>query len=75
MNFYERLQTVKRIHEWIRIRGTGSPNELARRINVSRATLFRLLEYLSSLGADIAYDNANQTYYYVNDFNFSFRHR
>lgn len=70
MTFYERYQLMQRMHHFIRRRGTGSPGMFAKRLLISRSTLFRHLEDLSSFGASIAYDRDRESYYYTNDFNF-----
>lgn len=50
------------------MKSTGSPRELADRMSVSRATLFRHLDDLRSMGAPIAYEKDRQTYYYEEPF-------
>ena len=70
MTFHERYQLMQRMHGFIRRRGTGPPTIFAKRLLISRATLFRHLEDLASFGATIAYDRDRETYYYTNDFDF-----
>ncbi|HBH22466.1 MAG TPA: hypothetical protein DDY13_03490 [Cytophagales bacterium] len=55
----ERLQLLNILIEQEK---TGSPDELSRRLGISRRHLFRLLEWMKDLGVDIWYDKANGTY-------------
>ena len=72
MTIHDRYQLMHRMNDFIRRRGTGSPTVFAERLLISRSTLFRHLEELSSFGASIAYDRERETYYYMNEFNFQF---
>ena len=64
MTFTEQLRQIKRLHELIKRKATGSPKQLADRMNISRATAFRRVEDLKDLGAEIAYCRDRQSYYY-----------
>ncbi|HNL37534.1 MAG TPA: HTH domain-containing protein [Saprospiraceae bacterium] len=68
MTFFEHINRIKRLHGLIRMKSTGTPRELADRMSVSRATLFRHLDDLRSMGAPIAYEKDRQTYYYEEPF-------
>ncbi|MEO6039672.1 MAG: hypothetical protein ABIQ93_14760 [Saprospiraceae bacterium] len=72
MTLYDRYQLLQRMDAFIRRRGTGSPDVFAQRLLISRSTLFRYLEDLSSFGASIAYDRDRESYYYTNESNFKF---
>jgi len=65
MTFKDHLLQVKRLHEFIRTKSTGSPETLARRLTISRATVFRRLDDLKALGAEIEFDRDRMTYYYT----------
>ncbi len=65
MTFLERLQTLDRLHNLIRLKATGSPQQLAKRLQVSKRTIFNLLEDLRIFGADIAYCKYAHSYYYT----------
>lgn len=43
---------------------TGDSRQLAKRVGVSRSTLFNLFEELKELGAEIGYNSNDHTYYY-----------
>ena len=68
MTFFEHVDRIKRLDSLIRHKATGSPEELADRMDVSRATIFRHLDDLRSVGAPIAYEKDRQTYYYDEPF-------
>jgi predicted DNA-binding transcriptional regulator YafY len=63
------------LNQLIRKKSTGSPTELAKKMNVSERTTFEYLEILKSLGADIKYSRTRRSYYYTEDgtFNFEFQ--
>jgi predicted DNA-binding transcriptional regulator YafY len=70
MDFYQRLVKLERIHHSILARSTGTPDQLATKVNIARRTLYEYLDQLKSLGAEIAYSRTMKSYYYENDFNF-----
>ena len=67
-NFIDHYRLVQRVDEQIARRGTGSNKELADKIGVSNATLYRIFDELKILGADIAYCNFRKSYFYQNNF-------
>lgn len=66
----EKNQLIERVHLLIKRKGTGTPEELASRLNVSRATVFRIIETMKEMGAPITYDfkQANYSYEFEVDF-------
>lgn len=64
MTFKEQLSLTLRIHSLIKRRATGTPEQLARRLNVSRATVFRKINELKSLDAPVLYCKNRQSYFY-----------
>ena len=73
MSFLDNLDRIQRLHALIRRKATGAPHQLAHRLDVSRATVYRYLEELKALGAPLAYCRLRQTYYYENDFDLVFQ--
>ena len=51
----------------ISMRATGTPEEFAGKLNISRSTLFELLQEMKSLGVDIRYSQWRGSYYYGDD--------
>lgn len=68
MSFIEQLLLLRRLHDLVRLRATGSTPELMEKLNVSKSGLYRQLELLKNLGAPIRYDRAEQRYYYAAEF-------
>lgn len=59
------LKKVLRMDFLIRHRCTGNAVEFARKLDLSRSTLFNYLDYLrNDLGVDILYDKYGETYRY-----------
>lgn len=56
------------LHELILKQRTGTPEELAMRMGISRACLFRYIEKLKGFGAEIKYNRTRNCYGYTNDF-------
>ena len=71
MTFIEHLQLLQRMDELIRRKATGKCREFARRLRISLATLFRRMDELRTLGAEIDFCQTRQSYHYINTFQFS----
>ena len=72
MTLFEQIDHLKRLDGLIRRKATGTPEDLARRLNISRATVFRHIEDLRTLGAPVSYDKQRQTYQYEEPFDLQF---
>ena len=77
MVFVEHVEVMIRVHDLINREATGSSIELARKLNVSKAKVYRIISTMKSLNAPIDYDFAKKTFFYTEkvDFNFGFYHR
>lgn len=64
MNIFDDLFLLQRIDHLVRTRATGSPTQLAARLNTSERKVYRLLGELRDQGFPIAYDKIADTYYY-----------
>ena len=62
--YFNRLQSLDHL---IKIKGTGSPKELARRLNISERSIYDYIELLRTLGAPIRYSKIRRSYYYEDD--------
>ena len=71
MYFIEELKRIQKIHQLISCQCTGSPDELAASICVSRRDLYYILHGLKKLGAKISYSRTKKTFRYTNDFDLS----
>lgn len=61
----QQLEIIERIDQLIRLKATGRPKQLADRLEVSEATVFRMIETMKELNAPICYDLARQSYVYT----------
>jgi hypothetical protein len=68
----EQINQIEQLDQLIRMRATGKPKQLADRMNISEASLFRLLEAMKRLNAPIKYDIYMQSYVYEYDVSFEF---
>ena len=71
MSYSKYLHKMAYLVELIKQENTGCADCLARKISVSRRTLFRYLDELRPKGADICYSKSKKTYFLKNNFNFT----
>ncbi len=64
MNIFSDLFLLQRIDYLIRNRATGTPVQLASRLNVSERNIYRLLGSLRDQGFPIVYDKQTDSYLY-----------
>ncbi|MFT3823007.1 MAG: HTH domain-containing protein [Chitinophagaceae bacterium] len=67
----EFLLRLQRIDHLIRIKNTGTPAQLAKRLGVSERTVYEYLNLMKDFGAPIKFNNYRQSYYYDQDGCFS----
>ncbi len=60
-DYFEKLQLL---HRLIQDERTGSPQTLANRLNISRATLYNIIDELKSMGVNISYSKSACTFFY-----------
>ncbi len=58
------LNRLERLDYLIRSKSTGTPVELAQRLDISQRTLYEFISEMRDLGACIKYSKRRQTYYY-----------
>jgi len=70
-HYFNRLEYLDFL---IQKKGTGTPVQLAEKLQVCNRTIFEYIEILKELGAEIKYDSKSQTYFYEapGGFNFKF---
>ena len=70
-NYLNRLQTLDHL---IKRKSTGTPQQLAKRINVSERTIFELIRSMKERGAPISYSRKRSSYFYTvnGEFNIGF---
>lgn len=72
MNYIRAAEKIGLLHKLIQEERTGNPEILAKRLDISRATLYRLIDDLKSYDAPVCYSRESQTFYYSEDFELSF---
>lgn len=72
MNLLKQLALLDRIDSLIRRKATGTPDEFAEKLDLSRASLYRYLNVLRNAGAIIDYDQQENSFFYVEDFHLDF---
>lgn len=68
MNTLKQIQQLRKLHGMIKLESTGSPREMARKMNISERQLYHLLEQLRDMEAPIRYNRRAGTYYYSDEF-------
>lgn len=67
MKALRHLERIQLIHDLIMKGFTGSPDELARRLNISRRTLYNYIEIIKSFGVEIDYCRTRKTFLILNN--------
>jgi hypothetical protein len=68
MSFLQQLHMLQRMHRLIHLKSTGNPDNFAKKLNISRPTLYRYLEELKGFGAPIMYCKDRESFCYETDF-------
>jgi predicted DNA-binding transcriptional regulator YafY len=64
MKVFEYLDRISMMHKLVVRQRTGTPEEFARQLGVSRTSLYELIDELRSRGAPIAYSKSSKTFFY-----------
>ena len=67
MTFLEKLQVIQRLDGLIRRKATGSAEELAQRLGISRRCVYDILAVMKNLNAPIEYCSIRKSYIYTYD--------
>lgn len=68
MKTLKQLERLRKVHKLIQQEQTGAPTAFAKKMHISDRELYRMLEYLKELDAQIAYCRKSNTYYYKESF-------
>lgn len=60
------IERIHRLDQLISMRATGTPQQLANKLAISRRMLYEYIHTLKDMGGAIAYDKTSQSYYYTN---------
>ena len=58
------IDRIERLHLLIKRKATGSPKELAHRLEVSQASVYEYIKTMKEMGAPIVYDIYRKSYVY-----------
>lgn len=72
MRFTAIINRMERIDRLTRLKATGTPTTLARRLEISERCLYRTIEMMKDFGAPIYYCNNRQSYCYESNVKFTF---
>ena len=64
MKFIEKVNQLQRVDQLIRMKATGTPEQLASRLEISKRTVFELIAFMKSLNAPIYYCHQRLSYCY-----------
>jgi len=64
MKIFEYLDRISMMHRLVSRQRTGTPEEFARQLGVSRTSLYELIDELRSRGAPISYSKSSKTFFY-----------
>ena len=64
------VQRLARIDHLIRIKGTGSPVQLAGKLGVSERSVYEYINLMKEFGAPIKFDAYRETYFYEKEGHF-----
>ena len=67
MNHVETIEMLMLLLKLIKKERTGTPDELRKRLSISRGTLYNIIDELNSCGANIKYSRTYHTFYYDSD--------
>ena len=73
MDLAKKMLLVDRVHDLIKRKATGTPLELAERLDLDERDWYRLLREMRNMGFPIAYSPQRRSYYYEGEVFFQFK--
>ena len=68
MKVLEQIERINRLNEMIKMRRTGTPDQLAKKLKISTSMVFKIMDELKAREVPVAYSRQCGTYYYTRDF-------
>lgn len=68
MKTLKNLERLQHLHNLIDNENTGSPAQIAKKMDISERLVYNLIDQLKDFEASICYDRKSRTYYYCDDF-------
>lgn len=56
MSFFEKLSLIERVDQLIRLKATGTADDLAKKLGISRRYVYLIIDMMKSMDAPIIYD-------------------
>jgi predicted DNA-binding transcriptional regulator YafY len=72
MQIMKYIARLKRLDQMIRIKATGTPKELAQKLEISERSVYHYIELLREFDAPVEYCPHRRTYYYSEEGKFGF---
>lgn len=74
MNFEKQAERINNAHKLILEEKTGTPEEFAKKLNISRSQLYNLIDKLKEYDAPIKYSRKTNGFYYSMPFNLELKY-
>jgi hypothetical protein len=68
----KQIELIERVDQLIRLQATGSPEDLAYRLGISKTKLYRIINTMKTMKAPIEYDITEQSFVYAEAVGFTF---
>ena len=68
MKTLKQLERLRKAHQLIKLESTGTPKEFANQLTISERELYKIINYIKDLGANVYFNRKTSTYYYTTDF-------
>lgn len=72
MSIVEKLMKIECLDQLIRLKRTGTPVELAEKMNLSERQVRRYIDEMRSMGAEIRYNDFLKSYEYIRPMKFQY---
>jgi biotin operon repressor len=72
MTFLEKIELFRRVDQLIKRKATGTPDDLAQKLGVSRRCVFDIITQLKDLGGPVQYCEVRKSYFYEYECKFQF---
>ncbi|MDH5398445.1 MAG: HTH domain-containing protein [Cyclobacteriaceae bacterium] len=66
------INRIERLDQMIRLKATGSADDLAEKLGITSRMIHYYLDYMKDIGAPIRFCHTNRCYYYEYPVSFSF---
>ncbi len=75
MKTLEKIERMNQLDQFIRLKASGTPKELAQKMRISERLLYYYLKDLKEMGAPIYFNRNRSCYCYSEDIKFEFNYK